>query len=277
MVKKIRLKKEETPICSEKRSIPENEAAVVFDCAGTLVDMFRVTKDVKNNSFISVADNFKLVESLKNCGIVVFDTKKSTIRKQDPQRLASDFVENDGIRLSIAFSNEKMYVDDVIAVLKKNKIRMKEFLSVIEEVDMSFTDRLYEVTGFLADVENEEIPYVMSSGGNLFPETKNTVKYVQKIGADVFIASGDDCYNLYRVADKISVDHSNVFGLMDANAKKKLIDRLKKKYRRVIMVGDGLNDMQALDTADVGILISKKEYYSPKKLKYCSDHIVTDI
>ncbi|NLI62480.1 MAG: HAD-IC family P-type ATPase [Methanosarcinaceae archaeon] len=260
-----------------KDIVPESDFAVVFDCAGTLVEMFRATRNVKNKEFISVSDNFELSKGLKHGGIVIFDVERKIIKEQDPKNCAYNFIKSGKSNLYVPYSNKPMNENDALELLKRTEIKMEEFHEVIKNVEKKYPSSIYEVTGFLADIENSDIPFIMSSGGELFESTEETVKYIQNLGCDTFISSGDDYFNLYRVADKISIEKTNVFGHMNPKDKKKLIRFLQKKYECVFMIGDGLNDLQALKKSDVGILVSKKDYYTPKKLKKNADFIVEDI
>lgn len=79
------------------------------------------------------------------------------------------------------------------------------------------------------------------------------VKAMQSLGLDVVMLTGDNEATAKAIAAKAGIDHviSDVLPTDKAGA----IRRLQSEGRRVLMVGDGINDAPALVTADVGMAI----------------------
>ena len=59
--------------------------------------------------------------------------------------------------------------------------------------------------------------------------------------------------------------------------KENIVLELKGKYEKVVMVGDGINDILALRAADVGIMTTQQGDERPKKLREAADMIIDDI
>lgn len=78
-------------------------------------------------------------------------------------------------------------------------------------------------------------------------EATNVVKALQKKGITCLIATGDKA--------PIHIQGTTCLTGLTPTDKTKLIKRLKNEGHRVVMIGDGTNDSEALQAADVGIAI----------------------
>ncbi|MDD5473616.1 MAG: HAD family hydrolase [Candidatus Methanoperedens sp.] len=56
-----------------------------------------------------------------------------------------------------------------------------------------------------------------------------------------------------------------------------LTERLKQQYDKVIMVGDGINDLLAMRAADLGVLSIQQSGKCPKLLCEEADVVIRDI
>ncbi len=86
-------------------------------------------------------------------------------------------------------------------------------------------------------------------------DTAETIKKLQKMGLEVIILTGDS----RKVAEKISglVNVKNVISEVTPEEKYSVIKELQNEGKKVIMVGDGINDSPALAQSDIGIAIGE--------------------
>ncbi|MFI9508012.1 heavy metal translocating P-type ATPase [Nocardia sp. NPDC052566] len=81
----------------------------------------------------------------------------------------------------------------------------------------------------------------------------DSVARLHKLGLRVLMFTGDNAYAAQTVADEIGIDE--VVAELLPEGKVELIAAMQEQGRRVVMVGDGINDGAALATADLGMAI----------------------
>jgi heavy metal translocating P-type ATPase len=85
----------------------------------------------------------------------------------------------------------------------------------------------------------------------LRPEAKNAVAAMQRMGLKTILLSGDSQNVATVVGQELGVDET--IGELLPDQKAAWVSELRKKNRKVVMVGDGINDAPALVAADVGV------------------------
>jgi heavy metal translocating P-type ATPase len=85
----------------------------------------------------------------------------------------------------------------------------------------------------------------------LRPEAKNAVAAMQRMGLKTVLLSGDSRNVATAVGRELGVDET--VGELLPDQKAAWVSELRRKHRKVVMVGDGINDAPALVAADVGV------------------------
>jgi cation-transporting ATPase V/Cu+-exporting ATPase len=85
------------------------------------------------------------------------------------------------------------------------------------------------------------------------PEARDAVERLQDLGLEVAMVTGDRHQTAEAIAAKVGIDR--VAAEVFPEGKVEEVQRLQADGRRVIFVGDGLNDAPALAQADVGIAL----------------------
>ena len=77
------------------------------------------------------------------------------------------------------------------------------------------------------------------------------VKRAEQLGLEVIMLTGDNSSSANAVAENVGI--TNVIANVKPDEKAAQVERLQQDGRKVIMIGDGINDAAALSIADVGI------------------------
>ena len=106
---------------------------------------------------------------------------------------------------------------------------------------------------------NEEIPNditavaVIAIEEELREDASETIKFFHKQGVEIFVLSGDHPATVKAIARKLGIKEENVYGRVTPEQKRHLIDQFHTQGDVVAMTGDGVNDVLALKSADIGI------------------------
>lgn len=142
------------------------------------------------------------------------------------------------------------------AAQKQILIKDAAALESLRKVDALVTDK----TGTLT-IPNKEVDFTKADNlpfekrEQLKPNAREAMEELQKSGIEVYMMSGDKEEAAHYWADKVGIKH--YFSKALPQDKENLVKRLQSEGKRVAMVGDGINDTQALALADVSIAIAK--------------------
>ena len=85
------------------------------------------------------------------------------------------------------------------------------------------------------------------------PTSKEAVEALKKSGIEVIMLTGDNAVTAEAIRNEVGIDRIEA-EVMPAD-KQRIVAELKNAGKKVVMVGDGINDSPALMQADVGIAI----------------------
>ncbi len=142
------------------------------------------------------------------------------------------------------------------AAEKQILIKDAAALENLRRIDALVTDK----TGTLT-IPNRSIDFTKSDylaleeREMLKPNARKAMEALQKSGVEVYMMSGDKEEAARYWAEKAGIKHYQSKVL--PQDKEDMVRRLQAEGKRVAMVGDGINDTQALALADVSIAIGK--------------------
>ena len=142
------------------------------------------------------------------------------------------------------------------AAQKQILIKDAAALESLRKIDVLVTDK----TGTLT-IPNKDIDFTKADNlpfeerETLKPNAREAMDELQKKGIEVYMMSGDKDEAARYWAEKAGIKHYHSKVL--PQDKENLVRKLQAEGKRVAMVGDGINDTQALALADVSIAIGK--------------------
>ena len=142
------------------------------------------------------------------------------------------------------------------AAQKQILIKDAAALESLRKVDVLVTDKTGTLTipnKYIDFTKADNLPF--EERETLKPNAREAMDELQKKGIEVYMMSGDKDEAARYWAEKAGIKHYHSKVL--PQDKENLVRQLQAEGKRVAMVGDGINDTQALALADVSIAIGK--------------------
>jgi soluble P-type ATPase len=251
------------------------DLAVVMDVAGTILRMYRVAKDIQSGAILENVVTWELIMEKKGRALVVPQIDLYQIFSCRPDDAIGTLIDGREQLLEVSCASSPISKDEAVRIVGRSQAKVRDLLEVHREV-LARCPKNYHTAGMIVDEDLEEVVYVLSTGGSPFPGLLDVLSDLKHLGADVYIASGDSMRSLSSLKE-LGIDLSRVYPVSSPLRKKEIIVDLKSQYRRVVMVGDGLNDLYALRAADIGILTVQQDTRPTLTLLLAADEIITNI
>ena len=253
--------------------------AVVFDNSGTLIERYRVIKDVVNGNIFTNVNSLDLIDQADDLALVVLQFNTNKLLNLYRDTLISDVIKQYNIDFDISFSTKQVSKSEVRDILDN------ETTSTVSDITDGFDILRDKIPNFelcngsalILDMDLGIVAYTITSAGKFFPRVFETVETLKSRGIEIYIASGDRKGAINRLANLLDVPEDNAFGTVSTRGKCEVVSILKDGGYKVMMVGDGLNDLLAFKKADVSVLtIEQQEEVSPKLMDK-TDYVIEDI
>lgn len=222
----------------------------------------------------------KVLETLAKCDIIAFD-KTGTLSKANLKVLKGQrFLPfDDGALLALASASTHPISKAVASYILEKTCTLSSFNQGILENIQNIAGKGITATYKGVKIAGGSKAFVKSLGASLADDTggssseyyfmydnklvarfflgdelrenaKTSIKELKKMGLKVLMLSGDKQIVASKVASELGIDESH--GELNPEQKALLIKELQKSAN-VVMVGDGINDILALKSANVGI------------------------
>ena len=131
------------------------------------------------------------------------------------------------------------------------KLMEAEGVSGTEDVLNKFDVFVSEAKTTIAMAVDGEINGIITLMDKIKPSSRNAIDELHKMGIETYMLTGDNEKTASAVANAVGID--NVMANVLPNDKLDKVSALQKEGKRVLFVGDGINDAPALSQADVGV------------------------
>ena len=80
--------------------------AIVFDNSGTLLERYRVIKDIANNSIFTDVNSLDLIDSNSSLALVVLQMNASVLSSLNQDYLISNLIRDNDIEFDVSFTTK---------------------------------------------------------------------------------------------------------------------------------------------------------------------------
>ncbi|MDF0590791.1 HAD family hydrolase [Candidatus Methanocrinis natronophilus] len=250
--------------------------AVIFDVAGTMLEMYRVAKDLSRNLLMEGIFTMELVMEKGGRALVIPHLDPVEVMKTPAETTFADFFRGREGNVVISCSSTPVSEDEARRLLLSSEAEVSSLQETLAAV-CSRCPGFYYTSGLIVDVETGMVTHSISTGGRPFPEMEAVLEELEEMGADIYVASGDSKRSLSSLTRWRGIREERIYPASKPHRKEEIVTGLKGEYRTVVMVGDGLNDRYALKAADLGVLTVQQESRPPSELLEAADEVIDEM
>jgi soluble P-type ATPase len=254
--------------------------AVVFDSAGTLLNTYRVAKDIANRKLLPGIETTTLTFSSPDRVLIVLPVHSKDLMATPPEALLSEYLVRHDIGFGISCTRKITTADEIGDILyADDSTQVGDLQECIRNVWTVCKEESVVTlnSGAIINMADRRIEFAITAGGWPFDGAKEAITALHRMGVPTFIASGDRVTKLERMADHLGIPRDRVYGVATPTVKAQIINDLRQEYDRVLMVGDGINDLCAMRNADLAILTVQQPGDRPEELYKEADYIVKTV
>jgi Cu+-exporting ATPase len=254
--------------------------AVVFDSAGTLLHTFRMAKDVKSGELFPDIETTMLTFAEHERVLCVIHAHSREIMAASPDQLLSSFLKEYHVAFGISCTRRVVEAEEIGRILNNDTYaRMGDMQECMRIVWSKIREESIVAlnSGVIVHTGHERIEFTVTAGGTPFPGAKETIRELHHLGVATYIASGDRETKLERMADYLGIPRDRVFGVATPTMKEQIVRDLRESYSMVIMVGDSINDLLAMRSADIAVLTEQQCPQKHEELIAAVDHRIYDV
>ena len=232
---------------SETLEIANKIDTIVFDKTGNLTNgnltiskIFKYS-EYSDNDLLSILGSLEYASTHPIAKGVMNYIEKHNI--EFDKNIKIETIVGLGIR---GYKKKKEYYVGNAKLLKKFNIN-NEYLSDEENLTNNGNSIIYIV-------EDKKIIGLLGVKDTIRKTAKETISNLKKLNIDTIMLTGDNKETALKIGNELGIEH--IISDVVPKQKADVIKKIKNNGKKVIMVGDGINDAPSLALADIGISIS---------------------
>lgn len=151
-----------------------------------------------------------------------------------------------GARVNFAAGSVPVVVGSPKAIRKATLSLPEEFeVAIKKAVDNGNSVSLAAIDGIAVAL--------FEVGDNLRPGSATAISYLQKMGIETWLLSGDNETAALNIASAAGISKGNVIARATPESKLAKVEEFHSAGKKVLMIGDGINDAAALAAADLSM------------------------
>ena len=218
---------------------------IVMDKTGTITEgkpiLTDIVTDLDEENFLKIAGSIEKNSQHPLASAIINYAQENDIDLEE----ITNFNSVSGRGLNGEIAGNKYLAGNIEYMLEEN-IDLKDFKKKAEELAGEGKTSMYFAN------ENE-VMGIISVKDLPKKSSKDAIKLLRDMGKKIIMLTGDNEKTAEAIADEIGVDET-LAGLLPQD-KNKEIDRIQKSGKKVLMIGDGINDAPSLAKADIGMAI----------------------
>ncbi len=218
---------------------------VVFDKTGTLTEGKPRVTDILPADGISTDEMLGLMASVE--ALSEHPLAAAIVRAAQEKKLAVQQVEQfhsiSGRGVEGQVSGQKISVGSPTFIIEQG-IRMEKLQSVVERLQA-------EAKSIVMIARGQESIGLVAIADTVKAEARLAVEQLHKQGFDVVMLTGDNQKTAEAIAQQLGI--KNIVAEVLPGGKVTEVKRLQSQGKRIVFIGDGINDAPALAQADLGI------------------------
>ncbi|MBP2144071.1 Cu+-exporting ATPase [Methanococcus voltae] len=273
---------------TEVFELSKNINAVIFDKTGTLTEgkpsVTDYISDLPDEKFASYIVSMESNSShpLGNAIVEYFKDKYESEMTEQMIKKVSDYqtivgrgvegkITDEGITKSLLVGNKSLMDQNNVPIPEKYLEKLNEYQENAQSIVFLAMDK--EVNGLLAIADK------------LKPNAKETISNLINIGISPYMVTGDNRKTASVIGNQLGIPEENIFSEILPNEKSEIVLKIREKLnkgikytntpktcilqdtpndkiernvsnhklKRVVFVGDGINDAPALSVSDIGV------------------------